>query len=349
MRSAAEIAASSALRMGVIGVSLCVCAVLVGLDLARLPYLDIDPRHDAVFAEAGGLIVGDRVVVAGVNVGSVTSIDLVDGNADVTFAVDSNVRLGDATTAEIATDSLLGRRAVVLSSYGNDRLRAGETIPLERTESPYSLTDALEGLTAATQGIDTDRVGRSLNAVSDVVKQVDPQLSGVLDGLTRLSTTIDSRDDDLTRLLQRAKDVTAILAKRSDRIDSLFVQGAALLGELDGRRTQIAALIEQVGGLSQQLTGLVADNEATLAPALDRLNRVTDLLQQKKSNIDASLTGLSIYAGELADVVASGPFYYAYVANLVPGQYLQPLLNAGFGLPQPPLPIPEIVPNGGTP
>ncbi|MGB3771478.1 MAG: MCE family protein [Rhodococcus sp. (in: high G+C Gram-positive bacteria)] len=341
--------ASSPLRIGVIGVTLCVSAVLVGLNVSALPFVDIAPRHEAIFTEAGGLIVGDRVVVAGVKVGAVTSIDLVDGKADVTFAVDPSVRLGDSTTAEIATDSLLGRRAVVLSSYGDGTLPSGGTIPLDRTESPYSLTDALNGLTAATEGIDTEQVGNSLDAISDVVEQVDPQLSGALDGLTRLSTTIASRDDELTTLLQRAKEVTAILAGRSDRIDTLFVQGAALLGELDGRRAQISALIDQVGGLSQELRGLVADNEATLAPALDRLNRVTDLLQEKKSNIDASLKGLSVYAGELADVVASGPFYYAYVANLIPGQYLQPLLNAGFGLPQPPLPIPEIVPNGGTP
>ncbi|MGV8871311.1 MAG: MCE family protein [Rhodococcus sp. (in: high G+C Gram-positive bacteria)] len=336
------------LRIGVIGVVLCVCAVLVGLNVSRIPFVNISPRIVAVFTEAGGLIVGDRVVVAGVEVGSVTSIELVDGLADVTFEVDPTVRLGESTTAEIVTDSLLGRRAVVLSSFGGGALANSDEIPVDRTESPYSLTDALDELTAVTGGIDTQQVGNSLDAVAEVVGRVDPELSGALDGMTRLSETISSRDEDLTRLLQRAKEVTGLLAGRSDRIDSLFVQGAALLGELDGRRAQMAALIEQVGGLSLELRGLVSDNEPVLAPALDRLNRVTDLLQQKKSNIDASLSGLSVYAGELADVVASGPFYYAYVANLVPGQYLQPLLNAGFGLPQPPLPIPEIVPNVGA-
>ena len=39
---------------------------------------------------------------------------------------------------------------------------------------------------------------------------------------------------------------------------------------------------------------------------------------------------LNEYALSLGESVSSGPFFKAYVANLLPGQFLQPFIDAAF-------------------
>ena len=39
---------------------------------------------------------------------------------------------------------------------------------------------------------------------------------------------------------------------------------------------------------------------------------------------------LSSYAMSLGESVSSGPFFKAYVANLLPGQFVQPFIDAAF-------------------
>ena len=331
----------SAIRMGGIGIVMCALVVLAGLQIDRLPLLTVKASYSASFTEAGGLGAGDTVLVAGVAVGKVTKVSLDRGLADVRLEVDPGVVLGSQTTAEIKTNSLLGRRGVVLTTEGDGRLKTGDR-SADRTNSPYSLNDALGGVTSQISQIDTDSVSDSLDSLSGVLQQVNPELGGTLDGLTRLSETINSRDEGVQQLLDRANQVTTVLADRSKQIDSLLVDGNNLFAELASRRDAVQQLIDNVSSLSVQLSGTVADNEAVMPPLVEKLNRVVALLQSKKDKIAESLKGLSVYTGELSDTVASGPFYYAYVQNLVPAQYLQPILNAAAGLPPAPLPLPVI-------
>ena len=43
-----------------------------------------------------------------------------------------------------------------------------------------------------------------------------------------------------------------------------------------------------------------------------------------------SIKRLNSYAMSLGESVSSGPFFNAYVANLLPGQFLQPFIDAAF-------------------
>ncbi|QCQ93699.1 MCE family protein [Rhodococcus sp. SGAir0479] len=302
-------------RVGIIGVAVSACLVLAGLQYDRLPFLFGNVRYAALFEDAGGLMPGDYVTVAGVNVGKVDDIDLDGTDVRVTFSMDEGVRLGDSSGADIKTNTILGRKSLQVTPEGSETLRVGSTIPLERTNSPYSLNDALGDLTSTVADLDTNQLNDSLNAVSETLSDTPPELRAALDGVTRLSQSINSRDESLKDLLGRAEDVTKILADRSDQINALILDGNQLLGELDRRRNAISALITNVSAVSQQLTGLVRDNEQQMKPTLDKLNSVVGNLQRNKDNIGQALDGLAPYARSLGEAVGSGPFFMAYVAN----------------------------------
>lgn len=322
---------SSLGRVGLVGLVLITLVVAIGLQPERIISWATGVRFTAEFAEAGGLTVGNDVKVSGVKVGQVTDVGLGDNGAVVKFAVKGTVHLGDRTTAHIRTGSLLGARVLTLESVGSSSLRPGATIPLSRTGSPYSLNEAVNDLTTNVAATDMSTLNQSLDTLSTTLDQVAPQLGPTFDGLTRLSQSLNSRSETLDRLLHSAANVTDVLAQRSSQVNTLILNANDLMAMLVERRQAISELLANTASVARNLTGLVKDNEAELAPTLDRLNSVTAMLEKNRDNLSKALPGLKKFEITTSEAVASGPYYSAYVPNLIPPQFLQPFLDYAFG------------------
>lgn len=319
------------IRTGFIGVVLVILIIAVGLQPERLWSLATAIRYQALFAEAGGLTPGNVVTVSGMKVGSVSSLSLRGGRALVTFTIDGKVALGSQSTAHIRTGSLLGQRVLTIESAGSGPLHPSDVIPVSRTSSPYSLTEAVSDLTTNTAGTDTQSLNQSLDTLSATLDQVAPQLGPTFDGLSRLSQSLNSRNDTLAQLLQSAGDVSGVLSQRSQQVDTLILNANDLLAVLVDRRQQIVDLLGNTSAVAEQLSGLVADNEKDLAPALDKLNSVTEMLEKNRDNIARALPGLAKYQITQGETVSSGAYYNSFVANIVPGQTLQQYFDYAFG------------------
>ncbi|CAJ1586968.1 MCE family protein [[Mycobacterium] wendilense] len=319
------------MRTGFIGAVLVVLVVAIGLQPQRIISWAGAVRYEAVFAEAGGLIPGNEVKIAGVTVGSVSGVRLERGRARVDFSVDSKVPLGSTTTAHIRTGTLLGERLLVLESDGESRMRPLEVIPLARTSSPYSLTEAVGELTTNIGGTNTESLNQSLDTLATTIDRVAPQLGPTFDGLSRLSQSVNRRNDTVTELLANTGKVTGILSERSQQIDTLLLNANDLLDILVQRRQQLVQLINASSAVARELSGLVADNEQELAPTLAKLNAVTEMLERSRENIAKALPGLAKFQVTLGETVASGPFYTAFIPNLDLPPLLQPFLDYAFG------------------
>lgn len=315
-------------RAGVIGIACAVALVFASLHVDQLPFVTSTLAYQADFADAGGLLAGDDVEVAGVKVGRVDSIELRGDHVLVRFTVPPHIALGTTTSAQIKTITLLGRKELTVAPNGSGRLQPDATIPLTRTTSPYSLNDALGDLSTTVQDLDTDQLNKSLNTLSDALANTPAPLREALTGVSALSRSINQRDDALRSLLDKAQSVTKVLGDRSGQLNSLLVDGNQLLAELTARRNAISALIANIDAVSRQLTGLVNDNQAQLKPALTELDKVLALLQRNKKGLDASLDGLVGYATALGEQVGNGPYFGAYVQNWGVDDYLQMLIDA---------------------
>src|ERR1700712_3750014 len=128
---------ASLIRTGFMGVVLAILVIAVGLQPDRLTAYATSQEFKALFAEAGGIYVGNDVTLSGVKVGAVTDVALDDGNALVQFTVSSSYPLGSQTSAHIRTGSLLGQRVLTLESAGSGTLNRTDAIPVSRTSSPY--------------------------------------------------------------------------------------------------------------------------------------------------------------------------------------------------------------------
>lgn len=314
--------------IGISGVLLIVGIAVAALQYNKLPFFNTAKHYSAYFVEAGGLRTGAAVQVAGYRVGEVSSIELEGTEVLVRFTASNDIRLGDRTEAAIKTKSLLGAKILDVTPRGDGQL--GAPIPTQRTRSPYQLPDALGDLSATISGLDTGQVSDALSTLASTFKDTPPQLQAAVAGVARFSETLDTRDAELRNLLASANKATTVLAERSDEVVGLVANTNALLVQL---RTQSAALDRISGNLSafaRQLSGFIADNKTQLRPALDKLNGVLTLVDNRKDRITLGLKYLNQYAMSLGESVASGPFFKAYVANLLPGQFVQPFVDAAF-------------------
>jgi phospholipid/cholesterol/gamma-HCH transport system substrate-binding protein len=148
--------------------------------------------------------------------------------------------------------------------------------------------------------------------------------------VARFSDTLNTRDAQLRNLLANANTVTAVLAKRSDQIVGLVRNANALLAELLSQRNSVDALMNNLTAVSHQISGLVNDNRTQLKPALDKVNGVLGILDNRKKELQRTLYLLRRYAMSFGEVLGSGPFFKASLVNLAPGQFAQPFIDAAF-------------------
>jgi phospholipid/cholesterol/gamma-HCH transport system substrate-binding protein len=314
--------------LGLIGAVVMSVLVVGALQFKSLPFFSRGTSYSAYFADAGGLKTGAAVQVAGFKVGEVRGIKLQDSHALVSFDVADDIRVGDRSEAAIKTKALLGSKVLEVTPRGDGQQDG--TIPLERTTSPYQLPDALGDLSATISGLNTDQLSGSLTVLAQTFADTPPQLQAAVAGVARFSQTLDDRDAQLRSLLGNASKATGILAQRSDQVVSLVANTNALLIQLESQSSALDQLSGNFSALSQQLRGLIDDNRTTLKPALDKLNGVLAIVDNRKTKIQEALKGLRDYATSLGESVGSGPFFKAYLANLLPGQFVQPFVDAAF-------------------
>ena len=315
--------------IGVIGMVATAGIVLAALQYQKLPIFTAQKHeYSAYFAESSGLDSGARVQVSGFQVGAVTAVELDGARVLVKFDVSKDVHLGDRTEAAIKARSLLGVKVLEITPRGDGDLRG--PIPVDRTTPAYQLPDALGDLAETIHGLNTDQVNQSLSTLAETFQHTPPDFKVAVEGVARFSQILNDRDAELRNLLANANKVTGVLAKRSDQIVDLVVNTNAFLAQL---QTQSAALDDvsgSISALSKQLSGFIADNRAQLRPALDKLNGVLTIVDNRKERIQKSIKLLNSYAISLGESVSSGPFFQAYVPNLLPGQFVQPFVDAAF-------------------
>ena len=95
---------------------------------------------EAQFHSASGLKAGSAIEIAGVEVGRVRGITLVEDRAKVKLAVNNTVKLYTDTIASIKTRGIIGEKFLALSpGGGGDPLKPGDVI--RDTESGLDLEE----------------------------------------------------------------------------------------------------------------------------------------------------------------------------------------------------------------
>ena len=306
---------SQIVRIGTISVVLALVAMALALNIQKFPGMR-GTGYSAQFSDASGLHKGNMVQIAGVQVGRVSDIELKGSYVVAHFDIDNGVSFGNQSTAQIDVLNLLGEKFIDLHPKGSAKAEGGSTIPLSRTDSSYDIVKVFSQLSSTTERIDIPQLQQALTTVAGTMDRTSGDAGKVFDGLSRVSQSIASRDDELRQLLARAKSVTRLLADRKGDLVALVKDGNLILGELRARRAAIHTLLLNTAQLSRQLGGLVDDNQKQIGPMLADLHTVTQTLVRRQGQLQRAVHDLGPYTRILSNIIGTGPWFDAYAVNL---------------------------------
>jgi phospholipid/cholesterol/gamma-HCH transport system substrate-binding protein len=304
--------------IGAVSLAVIAAMIMAAFRAQDLPLIGGGDTYYAAFTEAAGLKANDEVRIAGVRVGKVENVELAGDHVKVTFRVDSGADFGGDTHAAIKVKTLLGAMYLALEPAGNGQLTEGAEIPVERTTSPYNVIDAFSGLAETSQKIDTDRLARSLTTLADLTRNTPEEFRAALDGVSRLSTNIAARDDQINTLLKNLKRVSDVLDARDQDIVGLMKDSDVLFRALVRRRQAVHNLLVSTSTLSKELTALVTQSRADLKPALIHLDNVVQVLNKNEDNLDNSLRLMAPFYRVFSNTLGNGPWFDTYIQNLPP-------------------------------
>jgi phospholipid/cholesterol/gamma-HCH transport system substrate-binding protein len=299
--------------IGVIGLGLIALLLVGAFKSDSLPLIGGGKVYSADFSEAAGLQKMDEVRVAGVKVGKVVGIELAGDHVVVKLRI-KGVELGRLTRAEIKIKTVLGRKYIALEPDGDGKLDGH--IPVSRTKAPFDISPAFQELAKSVGQVDTAQLAASFTTLADTFRGTPNEVQASLNGLSRLSQTIASRDAKLRVLLDHANGVTAVLAARDDDVVGFLKDTDLLLQEVKARRAAIHTLLVSTTDLSEQLIALVRENRAALDPALTHLRGVVDVLRKNQDNLDKSIEELAPFVRLFANNLGNGRWFDTYVYNL---------------------------------
>lgn len=317
-------------RIGLIGIVTTVLVTLVGQTFTTVPVLFAQPSYFGQLPDTGGLSVGDKVRISGVDVGKVEDLSIDGDHVLAKFSVGANP-IGTDSRIGVKTDTILGRKVLAIEPRGTQKLAPQGVLPIGQSTTPYQLYDAVFDATRAAAGWDIDTVKQSLKVLSETINQTYPDLSPALDGVAKFSDTIGKRDDEITHLLAQANQVASVMGDRSKQIDALLRNTQTLLAAFNQRSQAISALLGNIAAFGEQVQGLVRDNpDLDLHHVFDEAGSITDMLVRRKADLQDLLTTLGRYVLIVNDAIASGPYFKVSALNLIPQWVLQPWVDAAF-------------------
>ncbi len=306
---------STILRMGAISLVILLFVMVASFNLQKFPGFRGTTYH-AELTDASGLRVGSDVQVAGIRVGRVNKLRIGPEKVIADFDV-KNARLGDSTRASVEVKSLLGEKFLNLTPKGSGTMSGGATIPLARVDANFDIVETLGELTTQTEQTNKKNLTEALNTLAKTVDSAAPEVRSSFTGLSRLSTTIASRDSGIEKLLKRSRTVTTLLDERKGDLVVLMKKADLIFQELQQRKQSIHELLVNANQLAIQLQGVVDDNQQQLRPTLDKLKNVLGFLHARENQIETLLHNYGPYVNILGNIVGTGPWFDAYVPNIL--------------------------------
>lgn len=259
----------------------------------------------AQFSQAGALMPGNQITVAGIEVGNVKSMTLKGDHVEAKLKVRDDVKLGKDTRAIIKITTILGARYLSLEPAGEGELENGN-IPIEQTEPPYDLQAALTDITHNYQDFNTEQLSQSIGVLGKQLKTLPPVVPQAMDNIHTLSGIIGDRRDQIGSLLKTTQTVTNTLRSQQANIGNLVRQGQEFVGEFVARRAAFHAMMSSLTKLMTTLDSTVIGNRAPLEKLLADLDSLTGMLAQHDDMLSNILQIAPVTVRGLANSTGTG-------------------------------------------
>jgi phospholipid/cholesterol/gamma-HCH transport system substrate-binding protein len=274
--------------------------------------------YRAEFVDATGLVKGDDVRIAGVKVGNVKSISIVDrSRAMVTFDVQDGTALTRSTNAEIRYRNLVGQRYIALTNEigSTGVLDPGSTIPVSRTSPALDLTVLFKGFKPLFQALSPADVNELSYEIIQVFQGEGGTLDDMLAHTASITQTLADRDEVIGELITNLNSVLDHVGKRNRQRNQLITTFRQFVGGLKKDRGAILGSLDQISQLSVQTADLVSGIRAPFVSDIHHLRGFAANLDKGRPEIDRALQVLPIKLTKVGRTAIYGSWFNFYLCN----------------------------------
>ncbi|HEY8372889.1 MAG TPA: MCE family protein [Pseudonocardiaceae bacterium] len=284
--------ASALIKLSIFAV---VTVLTTGVLAISIANLDLRDSHEyaARFTDVTSLNEGDDVRIAGVKVGEVRQISVVDRRlAEVRFTVRADRRLPESVTATIRYRNLVGQRYIALEPGAGDPERIlppGGTIPLERTKPALDLTALFNGFKPLFQALSPEDVNKLSYEIIQVLQGEGGTVESLLAHTASLTKTIAEKDRVIGEVITNLNTVLSTVNERDEQLSDLVVQLRQLVDGLAADAQPIGEAITALDGLTEATAGLLEDARAPLKQDIAALESVARTLGDNEELVEGVL------------------------------------------------------------
>jgi phospholipid/cholesterol/gamma-HCH transport system substrate-binding protein len=301
----------SAIKLGIVSLVLLLITVAIVVVFGQMRFNRTN-SYTAEFSNASGLKDGQFVRAAGVEVGKVKKVRLVDGGnrVRVDFAVDRSIPLYQSTTAQIRYLDIIGDRYVELTrgeGEGADRvLPPGGFIPLSRTSPALDLDALIGGFKPLFRALDPEKVNTIASAIITVFQGQGGTINDILDQTAQLTAHIAERDQAIGEVVKNLNVVLDITVRHRKEFDQTVDNFERLITGLKNHADPLAAGTANISNAAGTVADLLADNRALLhkeinylqalqQPLIDQRDQLSDLIHKTPTALNLIGRSIGLY------------------------------------------------------
>ncbi|HEX5119600.1 MAG TPA: MCE family protein [Pseudonocardiaceae bacterium] len=323
--------AGSLTKLAVFVVITVAATAVLGLTIANANFGGSN-TYSARFTDVTSLNTGDDVRIAGVKVGEVRSIGIVDRRqAEVTFSVESDVRLPASVTATIKYRNLVGQRYVSLAQGTGPMgatLPVGATIPLNRTQPALDLTELFNGFKPLFQALSPDDVNQLSYEIIQVFQGEGGTVDSLLANTAQLTSTIANKDKVIGQVIDNLNTVLNTVNAHSAQLSGLITTTQQLVSGLAADRQPISDAIGSLGDLANTTAGLLGESRAPLQADISNLGSLAKNLNRNQDTVQHFIQFLPQKLTKIIPTASYGSWFNFFLCSAGGSVALPPVLPA---------------------
>lgn len=312
---------NTSIKLGVFTVFTILITFALASIIGKLSPFDDTYQVKAEFADATGILNGDPVKIAGVDVGKVVSFEVTGGEAIVTMEISGQADLPKNVIAEIKFRNLLGQRIVNLSRPevpSSEPLLDGDTIPSSNTKPALDLSVVFNNLRPLIQSTDPEEINLVARAVVEVFEGREGDFAKILGNLGELTQELAAKDQRLARLVTNLNRLTKVLNGQSGSIRTGINRFGELMESLAATTPTIERVVDQLDSASGKFGNILARNRTNLDQELDDLNTVLTIVSEELGPLDVIAKNLKELLLATARSQSYGKWWNLYIPNFCP-------------------------------
>jgi phospholipid/cholesterol/gamma-HCH transport system substrate-binding protein len=275
-------------------------------------------EYKAIFSDVTGVVKGDDIRVAGVKVGSVKNVEIVDRTkARITFSVRNATAVTRSSTATIRYRNLVGQRYIAVTQGVGDTSRLPEhsTIPESRTQPALDLTTLFNGFKPLFAALTPADVNKLSYELIQVFQGEGGNLEGLLRSTGSVTQTLADRDQLIGDVITNLNVVLETIGDRDQQLSNLIVQLKNFVSGLDEDKDAILNSLDSVSALTRETADITTGIRPGLVSSIKELRQVATNLNQGRDEIDRALQILPIKLEKIGRTAIYGSFFNFYLCN----------------------------------